>query len=76
MIPILKLFSELGKTWICTPGFSKISIFYLIYEFELGKIGSIHSPRQIFQNRSLNLWMNWQKSCPNLSFSVENKMGS
>ena len=49
---------------------------FSISEFELGKIGSIHSPRQIFQNRSLNLWMNWQKSCPNLSFSVENKMGS
>ena len=24
----------------------------------------------------LNLWMNWEKLCPNLSFTAENKIGS
>ena len=24
----------------------------------------------------LNLWMNWEKLCPNLSFTVENKIGN
>ena len=29
-----------------------------------------------FQIQSLNLWMNWENKCPNLSFTVENKMGN
>ena len=24
----------------------------------------------------LNLWMNWENSCPNLSLAVENKIGN
>ena len=47
-----------GKIWKCHPGFSKIPISHLFYE--LGK--------------TLNLWMRWENLCPNLSFTVENKM--
>ena len=34
---------------------------------------SIHSLRQTFKFQSLNLWINWEKLRPNLSFTVENK---
>ena len=27
-------------------------------------------------NYILNLWMNWEKLCPELSFAVENKVGN
>ena len=52
---------------------SYISIFF----HELEKLGSIHSPRQqdqYFKFQILILWMNWEKLCPYLSFTVENKM--
>ena len=31
---------------------------------------------QHFKIQILNLWMNWEKLCPNLSFTIENKMGN
>ena len=40
------------------------------------KLGNIHSPRQTFQIQILNLWMTWRNLCRNLSFTVENKIGS
>ena len=42
----------------------------------LEKPGSIHSPRPTFPNPILNLKINWEKLCPNLSFTVENMMGN
>ena len=40
-------------------------------------LGSIHKPRpKPFKIQILNRWMNWQKLCPNLSFTVENKIGN
>ena len=42
-IPILKLFSKLGKTWKCSLGFSKIPNFYLFYE--LGKTWKYTQPK-------------------------------
>ena len=46
-IPIFKHFSEFGKIWQSRLDFTKISINHV---FELGKLGSIHSPRPTFQN--------------------------
>ena len=31
---------------------------------------------QHFKIQILNLWINWEKLCPNFSFTVENKMGN
>ena len=31
---------------------------------------------QHFKIQILNLWMDWEKLCPNLSFTVENNMGN
>ena len=74
-IPILKLISKLGKIWKCSLGFIKISIFHLFYE--LGKILEVYTVLdQHFKIRILNLWMNWEKLCPYLSFTVENKIGN
>ena len=33
-------------------------------------------PDQRFKIQMLNLWMSWESLCPNLSFTVENKMGN
>ena len=33
-------------------------------------------PDQHFKIQMLNLWMSWEDLCPNLSFTVENKMGN
>ena len=42
------------------------------------KLGSIYTINQDqhFKIQILNLWMNWEKLCPNLSFTVENKLGN
>ena len=42
---------------------------------ELGKTWK-HSLRPRFQRPNLNLLMNWEKLCTNLSFTIENKMGN
>ena len=39
------------------------------------KLGNIHH-RPIFKIQMLNLWMSWENLCPNLTFTVENKMGN
>ena len=31
---------------------------------------------QLFKIQILNLWTNWERTCPNLIFAVENKMGN
>ena len=41
---------------------------------KLGKIGKNTAPDQHFKIQMLNLWMSWENLCPNLSFTVENKM--
>ena len=39
------------------------------------KLRSIYTAQdQHFKIRILNLWMNWENVCPNLSFTVQNKM--
>ena len=41
------------------------------------KLGRIHAAQgQHFKIQILNLWINWQKFCPSLSFTVENKVGN
>ena len=34
------------------------------------------APDQHFKIQMLNLWMSWENLCPNLTFTVENKMGN
>ena len=43
----IQLFNELGKTWKCNLGFSKIQIFISCMNWE--KLERIHSPRPTFQ---------------------------
>ena len=44
--------------------------------YELEKSLEIYTaPDQNFKMQMLNLWMSWKNVCPNLSFTVENKMG-
>ena len=38
------------------------------------KLGSIHSPRPTFQNPNFESIDELEKLCPNLSFTVENKI--
>ena len=43
------------------------------------KPGSIYiqgQQDQHFEIQILNLWMTWEKLCPNLSFTTENEMGN
>ena len=41
----------------------------------IGKNEEIYAPPdQHFKIQMLNLWMSWENLCPNLSFTVENKM--
>ena len=43
----------------------------------IGKNLEIYTPPdQHFKIPMLNLWMSWENLCPNLSFTVENKMGN
>ena len=43
----------------------------------IGKNLEIYTaPDQHFKIQMLNLWMSWENLCPNLSFTVENKMGN
>ena len=43
----------------------------------IGKNLEIYTaPDQHFKIQMLNLWMSWKNLCPNLSFTVENKMGN
>ena len=58
------------KNWKYSLDFSKIPIFHLLYELEKA------SQDQRFKIQISNLWMNWENSCPNLSFTVEKKMGN
>ena len=65
-------FSELGKFWQCNLGFSKMPISYLSW---IGKNLEMYTaPDQHFKIPMLNLLMSWENLCPNLSFTVENKM--
>ena len=71
-ISIFKLFSESGKIWKCNLSFSKIPIPISLW---IEKNLEIYTaPDQHFKIEMLNLWMSWENLCPNLSFTVENKM--
>ena len=53
-IPIFKLFSEFGKIWKRSLGYSKIPIFHLFHE--LGKTWKYTQPKtKISKNPNLNL---------------------
>ena len=69
-ISIVKLFSELllGKIWKYNLGFSKIPILVSFMNYT--------APDQHFKIPVLNLWMSWENWCPNLSFTVENKIAN
>ena len=49
---------------------------FLIFFMNREKLGNIQSPRPTFQNPNVNLWMSWKNLCPNLTFTVENKIGN
>ena len=57
---------QLGKIWKYNVGFSKIPILVSFMNYT--------APDQHFKIPMLNLCMSWEKLCPNLSFTVENKM--
>ena len=60
--------------WKCNLSFSKIPISHLLWiENNLEKYTA---PDQHFKIQMLNLWMSWENLCPNLTFTVENKMGN
>ena len=70
---IVELFSQLEKIWKCNLGFSKIPISHLL--LWIGKNLKIYTaPDQHLKIQMLNLWMSWENLCPNLSFTVENKI--
>ena len=72
-ISVFKLFSELGKNWKCNLYAFQKSQFPIFLWIE--KILKIYTaPDQHFKIQILNLWMSWENLCPNLTFTVENKM--
>ena len=60
---------DLGNTAIAT--FENPTISLLI-----GKNLEVQPKTNTKKIPSLNLWMNWENFCPNLSFTVENKIGN
>ena len=75
-ISFFKLFIKLGIIWKCNLGFSKKTISHLFYNLEKSLKYTHTAQDQHFNIQILNLWMNWEKLCPNLSFTIENKMGN
>ena len=67
VFPALKLTQVRGQK-------SQFFVSFMNWE----KLGSIlyAAQNQHFKIKILNLWMIWEKLCPNLSFTVENKMGN
>ena len=65
-ISIFKLFSELGKIWKYNLCFPKIPIPISFMNYT--------GLDQHFKIPMFNLWMSWGNLCPNLSFTVVNKM--
>ena len=58
-----------GKFWNAIEAFQKSQFPISFVNWE--KLGNIHSPRSTFQNANVEFSENL---CPNLSFTVENKM--
>ena len=56
------------KIWKCNLGFLKI-LLWIEKNLEI-----YTAPDQHFKIQMLNLWMSWENLCPNLNFTVENKM--
>ena len=68
---------ELEKNWKRNLDFSKILISHPFYE--LGKTWKYRQPQTNISKSKyqiLNLWISWKNLCPNLSFTVENKVGN
>ena len=73
-IPAFKLYSELGKIWKCRLVFLKINPNFPSF-LRIGKNLQVYPAQdQHFKIQILNLWMNWENLCPNLSITNENKM--
>ena len=69
-ISIFKLNGKMVKIWKCNLGFLKIPLW-------IEKNLEIYTaPDQHFKIKMLNLLMSWENLCPNLNFTVENKMGN
>ena len=73
-IPIFKVFSGSGKIWKYSPGYLKIPIFYLFHE--LGKTWKYTQPKTVRPRLIRKSKIKWEKFCPNLDFTAENKMGN
>ena len=72
--PNFQCFSWTGESWeVQLEHRSKIPIFLSLDG--LGKTWK-YSVRPRFKSSYLNLYVNWERLCPNLSFTVKNKMGS
>ena len=72
--PNFQSFSWTGESWeVQLEHRSKIPTFWSLYG--LGKTRK-YSLRPRFKSPNLNLYVNWERLCPNLSFTVENKMRS
>ena len=69
-ISIFKLFSKMVKIWKCNLGFLKI-LLWIEKNLEIYAALDQH-----FKIQMINLWMSWENLCPNLNFTVENKMGN
>ena len=75
-ISIFKLFSDSRKIWKCNLSFSKIPISRLFFLWIGKNLETYTAPDQHFKIQMLNLWMSWENLCPNLTFTVESKMGN
>ena len=64
------VFSELRKIWKCNlKNYNFPSLWWIGQSLEI-----YTAPGQHFKILILNLWMSLENLCPNLSFTVENKM--
>ena len=73
-ISIFKLFSDLENLEMQSRIFKSPNFPSLLW---IGKNLEIYTaPDQHFKIQMLNLWMSWENLCPNLTFTVENKMGN
>ena len=67
-------FNELGKFGNAIWAFQK-SQFHISLWIEKN-LEICTAPGHHFKIQMLNLWMSWENVCPNLTFTVENKMGN
>ena len=69
---IFRLFHEWGRFGKYSYSNIRKSLISLL----IGKNLEVQPKTNTKKIPSLNLWMNWENFCPNLSFTVENKIGN